>query len=120
MKTETMEIHTCEFCGKYYKMKHHAKRHEKFCRNNPINDHACFRDCKNLEREKIEAGYNSERIAFTCIHHPLCELYSYAAEKSVYLMGEIETNGCRMMRMPTRCIHYEAEFEDVIFSKCPF
>jgi hypothetical protein len=107
MKTKIMEIHTCEFCGKYYKMKHHAKRHEKFCRNNPINDHVCFRDCKNLEREKIECRHSDgERVAFICGHYPLYELYSYAAEKSLYLMGEIRTNGCRMMRMPTKCMHF--------------
>jgi hypothetical protein len=91
MFTETREIHTCDHCGKYYKSKYHAGRHEKYCKGNPNNKHACFDFCRHLRKDMDEG-----KTYFYCVaKNDYC--YSYKAE----LRG-IEEG----FRMPLECGDY--------------
>ena len=56
MKTETRNIHRCEYCNKIYLSSYWCKRHETRCSNNPENDRACF-SCSHLgKKEAVISG----------------------------------------------------------------
>ncbi len=110
MKTETMVIYTCEFCGKYYKTKY-CKFHETYCKQNPNNKHKCFEFCNHLERIKEAIlDYNGERTtgffptSFWC-RKKNTYLYSYIAEKNKHP----DLNDCN--KMPLECRDYDENFK---------
>lgn len=49
MKVEDRKVYKCEFCNKFYLIKHWCLQHENRCSKNPENDRACF-GCIHLER----------------------------------------------------------------------
>jgi len=57
MKTTLTTIYECEFCGKYYKRKHHAINHESGCKLNPDNFQRCI-SCSFLEQKEINVHYD--------------------------------------------------------------
>jgi hypothetical protein len=90
-------------------MKHHAERHEKYCKKNPLNNHRCFQRCQHLIKDSdyLEDG-NGNRYGtctiFTCDITGK-DMYSYKAEKSLY----IECDG---ERMPLECEHYQGNWQE--------
>jgi len=46
--SKNIDLYECEYCGKYYKIKGFAIRHELYCNKNPKNDYLCYR-CKFYE-----------------------------------------------------------------------
>jgi len=57
MKEIKTTIYECEFCKRYYKLKHFAVIHEDFCTKNPVNKPKCY-GCKYLE--KVDVMLNVE------------------------------------------------------------
>jgi len=99
MKELRATIYECEFCRKYYKMKHAAVRHEKYCSKNPANQHACW-GCKFLDDtpEDVETEYGPSFSvkAFRCKKHDE-EMHSYVAERRRMEVAE------RTSLMPIEC-----------------
>ena len=96
MKTKLRNIYRCDHCNKYYISKYHAERHEKYCRENPNNQHACFKDCKHLT-----SGQDEEGKYFTCDITGK-SLFSYRAEATLHYASR---DGFHK-RMPLECEHY--------------
>ncbi len=68
MKTETREIHTCDYCNKLYLRKKMGEKHELTCNKNPVNDRPCF-DCGALvKKEYKDDEFNSRIELFFCEH----------------------------------------------------
>jgi len=61
MKTIETTIYECEFCGKYYKRKHFAIRHEDLCYLNPENQPKCY-GCKYLEKVDVKLNVEVELL----------------------------------------------------------
>lgn len=111
MKTQLRNTYNCEYCNKLYVMKHHAERHEKYCKKNPANQHRCFQRCEHLIKsiDYLEDEYGDRYgtvATFTCAITDK-EMYSYKAEKSMY----IECDG---ERMPLECNHYQGNWREEI------
>jgi hypothetical protein len=81
-------------------------RHEKYCKDNPINKHKCFDFCKHLSmkdnRVYLEYG-TSGSIEFTCDVSGE-RMYSYKFEKN-YNKPATALNG--LTRMPLKCEMHE-------------
>ena len=98
----------CVFCGKLYKAraKHHCEKHEKYCKDNPANNHKCFDFCEHLEAgyQDIPSDYDDDAIrvdrTFTCkVTGKL--MHSYIAERrGLGCVSETD-------RMPLECEHYK-------------
>jgi len=105
MIEQEVTIYTCEHCRKYYKMKHAATRHEKYCSRNPENRHACF-DCKFLDStpEEIDDafGYVLKIKSFRCKKHDV-EMHTYVAARRRMEVANITT------RMPVVCPDFEQD-----------
>lgn len=101
MITKNIPTYHCSYCSKYYIHKGYAARHEKACRNNPNNKHACFDFCEHLERKLIGYCGNTE---FTCTKLNK-KLFSYKAENNIHTKDRKEVfEGCE--RMPLTCPHH--------------
>jgi len=117
MKIEQATIYKCEHCGKVQFRKGDMTRHEKWCKMNPNNLHACFNFCHNLikseERYEVNGGYSEwgdgysgMRTVFTCKVTGK-EMYSFIAERrKLPIVNDIDA-----IRMPLICEHYKSPEE---------
>jgi len=104
-------VHKCDYCGKKHFRKGDATRHEKYCSQNPANNHLCFQMCKNLvqgkeeyEGCKDEIKFTGTRTTFTC-QLTGQKMYSYIAERKRHpVVTEPDT-----IRMPLECDKYESK-----------
>lgn len=99
MKTQQRTVYKCDHCRKWYLSQHAAEKHEKFCRSNPDNKHACFH-CVHLsvEREPNDDGFNEK--TFTCTKLDK-QLHTVTAERIGHsCLGYTE-------RMPATCESFE-------------
>ena len=104
-----VESWQCEHCGKLYKIRtqHHCLKHEKYCKENPVNKHACFDLCVHLEagHEDIYGDYDDDAISkertFTCAVTGKL-MHSYIAERRG--LGCVSCTD----RMPLECEHFES------------
>lgn len=99
MKEYLRTVYHCSYCSEYYINKGNATRHEKYCKNNPANTHACFNFCQHLKLEKINEGSGVYKV-FTC----KCtgqEMYSFKAEKSI--IKRFPEQFEHAIRMPLEC-----------------
>jgi hypothetical protein len=113
MKETLEKVYKCDFCKKKMRSKGSMVRHEKFCKENPNNNHICFEWCKHLKKERInETEYNSEmgfdeivssKVEFACLAKNE-KMYSYLLEKRLVFKPEF-TKG--LIRMPLDCNKYE-------------
>lgn len=101
-KVENITVWQCEFCG--VKQFRNNKRHEKFCRKNPNNQHQCFEFCKHLKR--IVEFPNT---IFIC-DVTKKSMYSYLAEKKEWQFPKefFKENE----RMPLTCKYFERLEDD--------
>jgi len=105
---ENKTIYKCEFCAKHSMFKHIISRHEKRCKNNPINQHSCF-SCAYLKKEveSIVSEYGSNRIThFFCTKKDI-EMKTYKVVNSYRLdnfYGQLEL-------MPNDC-HLQSEIDE--------
>ena len=110
MITETREVYTCEFCRRYFKSRYHAERHEKYCKKNPRNNHACFRFCRHLVKDEYGTDDDYSTTGHTCF---ICEktgkeLHSFIAERrGMDIATETEL-------MPNECPLFELKKEYVL------
>jgi len=77
MKTKLINIYECEYCGKYYKKKHFAIRHENICTKNPDNWRACH-ECYNVTKKKVstlDKHYGSDKTFY----------FLYCKEKEIFI-----------------------------------
>lgn len=67
MESVKVTAFKCKFCGKKFFVAPTCQHHELICRQNPENDHPCFKFCKHLEltTEKIYP-YGREVKAYNC------------------------------------------------------
>jgi len=108
MKIETMPVYTCEFCGKKQFRKSDMTKHEKWCKHNPNNQHACFKYCNHLIREEEYYGTgesdcpSGKKTIFTCALTNQT-MYSFIAERrKLGVVTEGDT-----VRMPLECDKYD-------------
>ena len=87
----------CDYCGKLYRNKL-VLRHEKFCKNNPNNNHRCLFPCKYLEVSR-EEGIKT----FFCNKKEI-SMYTYKAESRKL---ECIT---RTYRMPLQCEDFDGDY----------
>jgi len=82
-------------------------RHEKYCKENPNNQHKCFDYCKHLKREVFQSvdDYEnySRRTDMTCMVTGK-KMYSFKFEKN-YTKPATALNG--LERMPLKCDLHE-------------
>jgi len=79
MKITTQDVFHCDFCKKKQFRKGDMTKHEKWCKYNPNNQHACFNFCENLIRSEEHYDgiyYESKKTVFTC-NISKKEMYSY-------------------------------------------
>lgn len=97
---ENKTIYRCEHgnCKKYLLTESAMRRHEIHCKHNPKNQHACFKWCKHLLKEKEEGT-----TYFYC-KKTRKTMWSYKIEKSVSFHEAVYGID---ERMPTECEHYE-------------
>jgi len=111
MKQTKETVYRCDYCNKAMVSAGFMKLHERMCKNNPKNQHQCFKYCVNLikDREDIkdENGNicGSSLISFSCKKRPDVELYSYKLERYKSKQQRLKN----MVRMPLECELYEAE-----------
>lgn len=105
MKALQRTIYRCDFCTKHRLTKAAAENHERYCKHNPNNKHACF-GCQNLRVVDGEAPDGSRCKQFTCEAFER-RLYSYVAERRNLLYEHILGPDC--MRMPLECPAYTPE-----------
>lgn len=126
MKVSTRPVYHCSYCSKYYIHKHHAAKHETYCKSNPNNQHACFNYCKHLLKRKEDDGseYGVKFTTFTCTKNNT-ELYSFIAEKRGINKKYSQFDGA--IRMPLKCDLYQPqddymspdEFDQIINGRNP-
>jgi len=119
---ENCTNYKCDHCSKKYFRKCDASKHERYCSQNPANNHLCFQMCKNLVRWeeeyegcRDEIVFTGTRTTFTCILSGQ-KMYSYIAERKRHpVVTEPDT-----VRMPLECDKYaritEQEQWDDLFS----
>lgn len=97
---ENITIYKCDYCPKWYQLERFANKHEKYCRLNPNNRHACFDYCQHLVKERgEESGPFGRPCQFKC--NKLNKyLHSYIAER----IGHPDVESTE--RMPLKCKHY--------------
>ncbi len=108
MKTITKPYFKCDFCGKKQFRKCDMTRHEKWCKKNPLNDHACFHYCKHLIKDKIVSvdAYDGEQFSSLCTFQCAVTkkfMYSSIAERRK-LVDRLPKG---TERMPLHCNLYE-------------
>lgn len=112
MKVETAQIYKCDHCGKVQFRRCDMTKHEKWCKLNPINDHACYKFCKHLVKteEKYEGqsrydsgeSFTGKKTVFTCGVSGQ-KMYSFKAEKlKLPILNELG-----IKRMPIDCNDYK-------------
>lgn len=114
MKIETAQIYKCDHCGKVQFRKCDMSKHEKWCKLNPNNRHACYEFCKHLVKgeEQYEGqsrydsgeGYTGKRTVFTCGLTGQ-KMYSFKAEK--LKLPVVTEEGT--VRMPIKCNKFEQD-----------
>lgn len=125
MKITQRKVYQCEFCKRNMLSAGSMSRHEKFCKENPNNQHKCFDWCVHLEKSLEDIGYRSgnpdddERIRIT---HMTClklnkKMYSFKLEKKAnfkpaYIVG--------LERMPLECEHHQLTSEHMEVSNLEF
>jgi hypothetical protein len=118
IEIKNVSIFKCEFCGKKSFRKCDTTRHEKFCRKNPINNHLCFNECRNLVRSEEEyAGYDyiGKKSVFTCGLSGQ-RMFSYIAErKRLPVVNEKDA-----VRMPLICDKYAIRTTEDYFGDLSF
>jgi hypothetical protein len=85
-------------------------RHEKYCRFNPTNKHACFAMCVHLTRQRLinkPYGYNSTEFKCALTGQ---EMYSYQLEKKQSLWPFKKL--LHGIRMPLECNVYKEMTDD--------
>jgi hypothetical protein len=96
----------CDFCGKRQFRKCDMSLHEKWCKKNPINAHACFQHCIHLLKTEEDydgstyynEDYTGKRTIFTCALTQQ-KMYSFIAERrKLPVLKEPGT-----IRMPLQC-----------------
>jgi len=103
-------IYACEFCGKWYKRKHHCLHHETYrCYQNPNNQHKCLEGCKHLQvLEETEYWYdysgNENEFKYKTFKCALSdeEMYTYRLTPNMKLKQFVGGK-----RMPIKCYFYE-------------
>lgn len=112
MKATTEKVYRCDHCNKAMVSAGFMKVHERMCKHNPANKHACFHFCQHLVKgEAQELDEDTGRMittgcSFTCAKRPeLGEMYSYKAER--YKTWAHLTKG--KTRMPATCSEYEVD-----------
>lgn len=102
MKVQVRTLYKCDYCPKRYLSEAPAIKHEKYCRKNPANKHACF-SCDHLSvtREQNDDGFN-EKI-FHCQKYNK-QMHTVTAERIGHsCLGYTE-------RMPAECEGYQLMF----------
>lgn len=113
-------IYRCDFCTTHRLSAKAAQHHERYCRSNPANKHACF-GCEFLvvDRQVVGVAEDGNPLveryqSFTCAKRQL-SMYSYVAERR----GLVEKLGPEVVRMPLQCSDYEPEQFDSIQNPLP-
>ena len=108
MKTNKEIIYRCDHCNKPMFGKGAMVRHEKFCKENPNNQHKCFEFCKHLEMTVTNDGYNDYAYPVKCTEMTCTkrnvEMYSYKFEKNC-AKPKNALEGLEIM--PLECNDYE-------------
>jgi hypothetical protein len=113
MKTTNEKVYRCDHCNKAMVSKGFMVLHERMCKQNPNNQHQCFKYCKYLSKtvdsEEDEFGYKyNPETMFKCTHLQSFingNLYSYKLERFKNKQHRIES----MIRMPLECELYEPQ-----------
>ena len=104
----------CDFCGKLYKRPSNAEKHEKQCKQNPVNARPCLNGCVHLDKVKAEQWtelYGRDVIRKVDV--------LYCAAKDVYLYPpQSALNGKRPLEdldkeneaMPKACTLFDGGF----------
>lgn len=98
MTTTTETVYTCDHCQRKMFRKGSMTVHERRCKNNPNNQHACLKWCKHLVKTY---DWKSGTHSFYCSIRPeLGEMRTY--KKDWQVLGYN-----RLTRMPLECDKYE-------------
>jgi len=108
MKTTLRKVYECEHCRKKMLGAGAMSRHEKYCRENPNNEHKCFDFCKHLIKGRETLQSHGEPYCSYVTFH--CDklnkgLYSYKLEKNV---NAKPTYFNELERMPLECDSFES------------
>lgn len=106
MKTLQETIYRCDHCNRPMFGKGAMSRHEKYCKENPNNDHKCFDFCKHLKRtvfiDSDDYENYEKRTDMECVKLKKF-MYSYKFEKN-YNKPVNALDG--LERMPLECEHH--------------
>jgi len=91
----------CEFCSKLYQVKGTCKRHELYCKNNPVNKFPCLGSCTHLE-----VAYYTDTDFVKCKTF-YCHKHDKFMKTHVALRRNIAVD---LPLMPIKCAEYEYEF----------
>ena len=107
MKTEMLKVFICEHCERKMFGKGAMSRHERFCRENPYNQHKCFDFCRHLKMDVRQGsdqfGNYEKHTTMTCMVTGK-KMYSYKFEKNTNKPANA-LNG--LERMPLECEFHE-------------
>lgn len=111
MEVTTGKIYKCDFCGKRQFRQCDMTMHERWCKENPKNNHKCFQFCRHLIKTSEEydgENFVGHRTIFTC-ELTKQGMFSYIAErKRLPVINEKDS-----IRMPLECDKFEDEFTHV-------
>lgn len=110
MKHTNEKVYRCDHCNKVGVSVGLMVIHERMCKQNPNNQHQCFKYCNNLVKNNIKedvydedtyCGFN--HVEFTCAAQPEIKLYSYKLERYKSNLHRLKGK----TRMPLKCEFYE-------------
>lgn len=117
MKEAIIPVFTCDYCGKKKFRKCDMSRHEKWCRNNPNNQHKCFQFCRYLVKSEEEyegrdqydydETFTGKKTVFHCALTNQ-KMYSFIAErKKLPVVNESDA-----VRMPLECESFKDQYTE--------
>lgn len=122
MKTETKQVHECDFCGKKLFIKGAMQRHEDNCTRNPKNWAACHECtfCKLVQKPIFKNGIYADRWvdsnSYYCSNENIKkEMHPHKAVRKGLVKKYPETF-VNSVLMPTKCEHFQREKDIIDFS----
>lgn len=117
MKSQTLEVHTCDFCNKKLFVKGAMTRHEDNCTSNPKNLAACHKcEFNKLVMKPIlnDANRWLDVNSYYCSKLNQ-EMHPHKAVRKGLLRKYPETFANSVL-MPTKCEHFQREKDIIDFS----
>jgi len=114
---ENVTLYKCDHCGKEYKRKYYAEKHEKQCSSNPDNYKPCLY-CENLIKKKasilFDTYHGEHREGRDLLYCEKIKSFLYPPKVefkgNAFLQEDIEDGETENKPMPKECNHFDDRY----------